>query len=54
MRLAAAICAVVIIAVLGVFGAVLAQKSAILGPAPAPIEVAAAPWACRSATVIAE
>ena len=42
MRLAAAICAVVIIAVLGVFGAVLAQKSAILGPAPAPIEVAAA------------
>jgi peptidoglycan/xylan/chitin deacetylase (PgdA/CDA1 family) len=42
MRLAAAICAVVVIAFLGVFGAVLAQKSAILGPAPAPVEVAAA------------
>jgi peptidoglycan/xylan/chitin deacetylase (PgdA/CDA1 family) len=54
MRLAAAICSVVIIAVLGVFGAVLAQKSAILGPAPAPTEVAAAPVPAAPSAVVAD
>src|SRR6478672_7662129 len=54
MRLAAAICAVVVIAFLGVFGAVLAQKSAILGPAPAPIEVAAASGPATPPPVITE
>jgi peptidoglycan/xylan/chitin deacetylase (PgdA/CDA1 family) len=50
MRLAAAICAVIIIAGLGVFGAVLAQKGTLLGSVPA-VSSASVPTRVASAAI---